>query len=247
MNYTDYILVFFIGIITGIINIIAAGGSFLILPVLIFMGLSPNVANATNRLGIILQNLTGSFQFKKNNYFDKKKAISLTIPSILGAILGAFIAVDINETLMKNIISIVMLLTLVFLFVKPQKWIDNQGNNPKPYWIEFIAFFITGIYAGFIQAGAGFFLLTSLVLCSNFNLDKANAYKVLITLFSNILAIAIFSTHQMINWEVAIILGAGSIIGGFWGSKLSIKGGSKFIRLFICIMIILASLKLFFD
>ena len=245
MSFLEYFLIFICGLIAGTVNIIAAGGSFLTLPLLIFLGLPPTVANATNRIGIIMQNFSGIISFNHSKYFSKKKGFFLVVPSILGGIAGAFLAVDINEELMKKVISICMLIVLVFMFIKPQKWILEEERKSNPI-LEFIVFFLIGIYGGFIQAGVGVFLLTALVLSSSLNLDKANAYKVLIAFSYNIIALAIFSFNDLVNWKLGFILGSGACIGGFIGSKLSMKGGSKFIRLILSIIISIMAIKLLF-
>ncbi|WP_283804730.1 sulfite exporter TauE/SafE family protein [Flexistipes sinusarabici] len=96
------IMLFLIGILSGFVNILAGGGSFLTIPILIFMGLPPTVANGTNRLGIFLQSLIGAVKFKQYGVFPAKFALIVSIPAIAGSIIGSYLATVISDEAFKN-------------------------------------------------------------------------------------------------------------------------------------------------
>ena len=191
--YFIYPLLILAGFVSGIINTIAGSGSLITLPVLMAFGLPPTVANGTNRIGILLQSLVGSASFKNDRVLDLKTSTHLLIPAILGALLGALIAVDLNEEVMKRTIGGLLLFMFFIVLWKPSSWLrEKQGVPPVPRWLQIITFFLIGIYGGFIQAGVGFFLLGGLVLGSGYQLVKANALKVFITFAFTPIALVVF-------------------------------------------------------
>ncbi|PLX11319.1 MAG: integrase, partial [Marinilabiliales bacterium] len=105
MEWYEYLLFVGVGFVAGIINTLAGGGSLLTLPLLMFFGLEANVANATNRIAIILQNIVGVASFKKKNVLNFKLGFHLAIPALIGSVIGAFIAVEIDEDMMKKTIG----------------------------------------------------------------------------------------------------------------------------------------------
>jgi len=227
MEWYTYIIVIAVGVVAGIINTLAAGGSLLTLPVLMALGLPPNMANGTNRIAIFLQNV---------------------IPAALGAVAGAFIAVNLNDEAMKLAIAAVMILVFFLILLKPNRWINSHESHPPiPYWIQAIVFFFVGIYGGFIQAGVGFFLLTSLVLGSGFELVKANALKLFVILLYTPVALLIFFIHGDVHLWMGLLLAVGNMTGAWVGTKIAVKWGAVFIRWFVLVAILIAATKLVLD
>ena len=248
MEGYSYIIVVAIGIVAGIINTLAAGGSLLTLPVLMALGLPPNMANGTNRIAIFMQNVVGVRQFHKEKVMDFPSGFKVGIPALLGAIAGAFIAVNLNDQVMKLAIAGVMILVFFLMLLKPNRWIKSHETHPPiPYWIQVIVFFFVGIYGGFIQAGVGFFLLTGLVLGSGFELLKANALKIFVILLYTPLALVIFFLHGDVDLTLGLVLAVGNMAGAWIGAKIAVKGGAKFIRYVVLVAILVAAGKLIYD
>jgi uncharacterized membrane protein YfcA len=243
-----YIIVVLVGIVAGIINTLAAGGSLLTLPVLMALGLPPNMANGTNRIAIFLQNVVGVGRFHKMKVMDFPSGFRVGLPAALGAIAGAFIAVNLNDEAMKLAIAGVMILVFFLILLKPNRWINSHEEHPPiPYWLQVIVFFFVGVYGGFIQAGVGFFLLTSLVLGSGFELLKANALKLFVILLYTPLAIVIFFIHGDVNLTLGLVLAVGNMTGAWIGTRMAVKRGARFIRYFVLVAILVAATKLILD
>ncbi|MEN8201632.1 MAG: sulfite exporter TauE/SafE family protein [Bacteroidota bacterium] len=248
MEWYSYLLVVAVGIVAGIINTLSAGGSLLTLPVLMALGLPPNMANGTNRIAILLQNVVGVSLFHKEKVMDFPSGFRVGIPAAAGAIAGAFIAVNLNDEVMKLAIAGVMILVFLLILLKPNRWINSHEEHPPiPYWVQVIVFFLVGIYGGFIQAGVGFFLLTSLVLGSGFELVKANALKLFVILLYTPLALLIFFLHGDVNLWIGLVLAVGNMTGAWIGTKIAVKWGAVFIRYFVLVAILIASTKLILD
>jgi uncharacterized membrane protein YfcA len=241
-------LVVAVGIVAGVINTLAAGGSLLVLPVLMALGLPPNVANGTNRIAIFLQNVVGVSSFHREKVMDFPSGFRVGLPAAAGAIAGAFIAVNLNDEVMKLAIAGVMIVVFFLILLKPSRWINSQETHPPiPYWLQVIVFFLVGIYGGFIQAGVGFFLLTSLVLGSGYDLLKANALKLFVILLYTPIALLIFFLHRDVHLWMGLVLAAGNMTGAWLGTKIAVKWGAAFIRWVVLVAIVIASAQLIYD
>jgi uncharacterized membrane protein YfcA len=248
MEWYNYIIVVGVGIAAGIINTLAAGGSLLTLPVLMALGLPPNMANGTNRIAIFLQNVVGVGSFHQKKVMDFGSGFRVGIPAALGAIAGAFIAVNLNDQAMKLAIAGVMVVVFLLILLKPNRWImSHEEYPPISYGWQVLVFFMIGIYGGFIQAGVGFFLLTGLVLGSGFELVKANALKLFVILLYTPVALLIFFLHGDVHLWMGLLLAAGNMTGAWIGTTMAIKRGAVFIRYFVLVAIIVATVHLILD
>jgi uncharacterized protein len=235
-----------VGIVAGFINTLAGSGSLLTLPLLMFLGLPANVANGTNRIGILLHNIVGSATFRKHKVLNLREGLRIGIPATLGSIIGARIAINLNEVVMTRTIGGLLVVMFFLILFNPTRWIQSrEGHPPISRWIQIIIFFVIGIYGGFIQAGVGFFLLAGLVLGAGFELVKANALKVFIVLLYTPFALLIFILNGQVDYKLGLILAAGNIIGAFLGAKYAVRVGAKTISYFVLIALALASLQLF--
>jgi len=245
MEWYEILLLVAAGVIAGFINTLAGSGSLLTLPLFMAFGLSAPVANGTNRIGILFQSITSVFSFKKQNLLDFPTALKIAIPSVIGSVLGAWIAVDINERVMKTTIGILLILMFFLILWKPNRWIkDNAGHPPLPLWVQVIIFFFVGMYGGFIQAGVGFFLLAALVIASGLDLIRANALKVLLILLYTPFSLAIFIMNHQVDYKLGLIVAAGGIIGAWIGAKMSVTWGPVVVRYILLGTLLVASAKL---
>jgi len=246
LNFVQFFLLIITGIFTGYINTLAGSGSFISLPVLIFLGLPAPIANGTNRIGIFFQNLISAASFYKSNVLPLKPALYLSIPALLGALVGAQIAVSIPENIMTHSVGIIMLMMLGFHFYKPKQWSKAQNAYKyKPFkWLIFFVFFLIGIYGGFIQAGVGIILLTALVLVGNFDLVRANAVKVFINLIFTPFAMFVFIINNQVDYKMGLFLAMGNMIGAYIGAKTAIKWGSTYIRWIVFFVVLFSAIKL---
>lgn len=235
-----------VGFLAGFINTLAGSGSLLTLPLLMFLGLPANVANGTNRIAILLQNIVGVSSFRQQKVLKIKDGLQLGIPAVIGSFIGAGIAVQFNDEIMSLIIGILLVIMFFLIIYKPDKWINSQSEQivGKPSWVQIIIFFFIGIYGGFIQAGVGFFLLAGLVLGTGLDLVRANAIKVLIVLLYTPFALGVFIYHGQVNFTLGLVLAAGNMLGALVGSRVAVSWGPKFIRIVLLAVILGSSLKL---
>ncbi len=246
-------VVFIVGIIAGFINTLAGGGSLLTLPILIFLGLPTAIANGTNRIAIIAQCAFAVAGFKRKGVSNFKLSILFSIPGVLGAIIGAQIAVDISDILFKRVLAIIMMLVLGLILWNPAKrWHVNRqasGDNPvslgrNQLITTMIVFFFIGIYGGFIQVGVGFIIIAALTTITGFNLVVTNSHKVFIAGTYTIFALIVFAFNGKVCWTIGLFLASGMGLGGWIGSHWAVAKGERWIRLVLTICVVAMVIKL---
>ncbi len=232
-----------VGIIAGFINVTAGGGSTLTLPALIFLGLDASVANGTNRIAILLQNISAVQSFKQENYFDLKRSFKLSLFTLPGSVAGALLAIKLEDDLFQIILAIIMI-GIVISMIMPRKTTNSKYEPKKPNTGIYLSMIGIGFYGGFIQVGVGFLLMASLQLLMKLDLVRVNMYKVFIVLIYTIPALFIFALTDNVNWLLGIFLAIGNMLGGWWGAKMQIKKGEGLIKIVVTISVFIMALKL---
>lgn len=245
MDILQMLLLVVVGVVAGILNVLAGGGSLLTLPLLIFMGLPAPVANGTNRIAVLCQNAVAVGGFKSKGVFPAKLSLLCTIPALIGSIIGAQLAIDISEELFKQILAAVMIGVIILMVFDPNKRLkfDEQHMTPLRTALLLISFFFIGIYGGFIQAGVGFLIMSGL-LVHGLDLVKINAVKVFVVLFYTIVAMAVFIWHDQVNYQLGITLAVGNSVGGWIGSHLAVTKGHDWIKRLVIILVVIFAIKL---
>ena len=236
-----------VGFAAGFINTFAGSGSLLSLSMLMFLGLPANVANGTNRIAILLQNIVGVTSFHKQKVFDYKLGWKYGIYALLGSIAGAQIAVELNNDVMEKVIGGLFIIMFIIILFRPDVWIKGKAGkvNQLPNFVQFIIFFFIGMYGGFIQAGVGFFILAGLVLGAGLDLLHANPLKLFIILLYIPVTLVIFIIHGQVDIKLGLLLAIGNMSGAFVASRLAIRWGVKFMRIFLLVVLVFAILHLF--
>jgi uncharacterized membrane protein YfcA len=232
-----------VGIIAGFINVTAGGGSTLTLPALIFLGLDTSVANGTNRIAILLQNVSAVQSFKQENYFDLKTSLKLAFFTLPGSVAGALLAVRLEDKLFQIILGIIMIGVVISMII-PKKKRNAEVEPTKPNMGIYLSMLGIGFYGGFIQVGVGFLLMASLQFLMKLDLVRVNMYKVFIVLIYTIPALLIFTLTDNVNWLLGIFLAIGNILGGWWGAKMQIKKGEGLIKIVLGFAVFIMALKL---
>ena len=232
MTWIEITVLIVSGLAVGFINTLAGGGSVISLSVLMLMGLPAPVANGTNRIAIAIQTLTATTVFRRKKVLDLRKGTLLGIPSVLGSLLGAYIAIDINEAIFEKAFAAIMLVMIVFVFYNPKKLIEGKQElvDKKVTVLQWVIFFILGVYGGFVHVGIGYFLLAALILNAGYDLVRANAVKVLIVLLYMPFSFAVFLWMSDIEWAYGLIMAIGSVAGAYIASSMAVKKGIPFVK-----------------
>src|SRR4030067_2878565 len=163
-------------------NVVAGGGSSLTLPALIFLGLDSTVANGTNRIAVIMQNISAVYAFKREKYSHFKLSWKLSLITLPGTIAGAVFALNIGDELFEKILGIIMIGVIISMIIPNPKVISNENPDKIP-WTVHLSMFGFGFYGGFIQVGIGFLIMAALQKLLKLYLIIVNMHKVFIVLF----------------------------------------------------------------
>ena len=243
-EFLKLLLLFGVGSLGGFLNVMAGGGSTITLPILIFLGLEPTLANGTNRLGIIAQTLSAVVSFRQEKYHDFKLSLKLTAFALPGAIAGAIIATRISNELFQKILAYVLIgvtVSMLLRKINTNKPLEQQGK--QSWWIYPVILGL-GFYGGFMQVGVGFLFMASLFHLMKLDFIRVNMHKVFIIFVYTIPAFLIFVFTGKVDWRYGLILSLGMGLGGWWAAKISVKKGEKFIRIVLIAAILLMALKL---
>ncbi len=246
MEWMDILMLIGAGLFAGFINTMAGGGSVLTLALLIFMGLPAAEANATNRIGVMLQTSSASAGFWRKKVRVFPYALWLGIAATAGAIIGAQFAMDIRGDLFNKILAVVMVFVVFAVVFKPKNLGEGlvEKLSSKNQAVGIFTFFIIGIYGGFIQAGVGFVIIAALTFVNGFNLVKVNSIKVFVVMCYTFAAVIVFILEDAIWWKYGIALACGTSAGGWIGSHVAVAKGDRFIKWILVVVVIAMAVRL---
>ncbi|QQS37094.1 MAG: sulfite exporter TauE/SafE family protein [Ignavibacteriales bacterium] len=239
------LILFAAGSAAGFINVMAGGGSSITLPVLIFLGLDSAAANGTNRVGVLFQNVSAVYAFKKENYQQFNTSIKLGLLTLPGAVAGAIIATTIGDELFQKILGGIII-AIIFTMIIPRKKVEYSDHKNLQITIPaYLSMFFIGFYGGFIQVGIGFLLMAALHSLLKLKLVYVNMHKVFIVLLNTVPALLVFIITNNVNWSLGLSLAAGNAFGGWWSAKISVKKGEGIIKVVLAAAMLIMALKLF--
>jgi hypothetical protein len=223
--------------------VVAGGGSFLTLPLLIFLGYPPGVANGTNRVGILAQNVAAVLGFHRHGVLDTRLGLLAAAPATLGALVGSSAAVAVGDDAFRRILAVLML-AAAFAALLPGSRRETASGSVRP--LAFAAsFFGVGVYGGFVQAGIGFLIL-AVTSAAGIDLVRANALKVLCVLVFTPLALAVFAFDGKVHWGAGLALAVGGLVGGRLGVHFTLNRRQGTVRTVVQVAIVLCALRLLF-
>lgn len=237
-------------LIAGGINTFAGNGSAITLTILTeVLGLPPNVANGTNRIGVFTQCTATSWVFYKNGKLKVARNKKYIIPIFVGAIIGGLLAINVSNEQFRAVFKFMMVFMLIAVLVKPKRWLRETDTDFKPKWyIYFPLFFALGFYGGFIQMGMGIFFIIIMVLGMRMNIMESNALKGFVIGLYTLVLIVVFHFQGMIYWKIGAIMAVGQTAGGYlaarFGSKS--KNADQIAYYVLIVVLVLAVVKLFF-
>jgi len=237
------------GFLAGIINTMAGGGSNLTIPALMVLGLPADIANATNRVSVLLQSLTALSGFKKHGALNIPDLNKIVITTVIGGLIGAGFASYMPTELLKPTLLIAMISMAAIILFRPATISVPDGTEIIPMMSQkksIPMLLLAGFYGGFVQAGVGFIIIAAVAGCLRFDLVKANAVKIVCTAAFTLFALILFVLRDQVLWLPGLILASGSMVGAHIAVKITLKVSQKTLKWFLFIMTICASLAAIF-
>ena len=244
------------GVAAGFLNVLAGGGSLLVLPIMVLLlGLPGPVANGTTRFAILAQNVTAVAGFRKKGFSDFRLSITLALCSLPGGAVGAWYGTKLEGEWFNRVLAMVMIGVMIIMALDKRK---PKLPKPEPgtlepemlpmtrgQWITGHGLMVlVGFYGGFIQAGVGFILMAVLHRVMGLDLVRVNMHKVFIVAAYTTVAIAFFAGSGNILWLHSVILAVTMSAGGWLGAHMAVAKGEGLIRLVLTAALLVMVVKL---
>ncbi|WP_417538473.1 sulfite exporter TauE/SafE family protein [Marinobacter sp.] len=237
MSITDVIALLALGGIAGFINVLSAGGSMLTLPLLMFLGLPPQVANGTNRVAIVLQSTTAVAGFRRMGHGNLRVSLHLAVPAVLGSLLGAWVATWVPDVIFEWVLILAMIFASAFMLLPQPRLETNPLTVNRLGPVIYMAMFLIGVYGGFIQVGVGALFIVVLYRLLRIDLRQVNVFKVSIILLYTVPALMIFAFNGQVRWSMGLVLALGNITGAFVAVKVNLSNeGAKWVKWITLVM-----------
>lgn len=247
-------ILFIAGFFGGVLNSLAGGGSFITFPALLFVGVPPISANATNTFSACAGYISGAYAFRKEIMQDKQNLLKLTLLSLIGGISGAWLLLQTPEALFLEAVPWLMLFaTVLFIFggrlnteLKKLASMHKHASSLGALALLLLLFGVC-VYGGFFNAGLGIISLSYLALAGYTNINMMNGIKLLISSFVSLIAIILFVMDGVIDWYAGTVVLAGTLAGGYFAAHYSRKLPQRYVRNFVIVASCGITLYFFYD
>ena len=236
MDWHIVIVLLISGTAVGIINTLAGGGSIITMTMFMAFGLPINVANGTNRVAVLMQNLAATVTFIRKKSFNINHGLLLSIPVILGNIAGSFVASYINEWIFKICFGVILLVIMIYLLLDTRIKL-KAGNDVDIKPLHYLWFFLIGFYGGYIYIGIGYLILAVALWVMRIDIVTANAIKGFVILLATPFSLAVFMIMGNVDYKFGLIHGLGNMIGSFLASHYMTNWGTSFIKIFMAVIV----------
>ncbi len=237
---TEVVFLFSAGFMGGMLNSVAGGGSFITFPALLFVGVNPISANATNTFASCAGYLSGTYAFRDELYKYKSELPRLIIISLAGGILGAWLLLQTPESLFREAIPWLLLFaTVLFIFGGNinifYKKVAANHHHASFFGHLLLIMVLLGVstYGGFFNAGLGIIALSYLALAGYTNINAMNGMKLLISSTVSLIAITLFIYDGVIAWYEGIVVLIGTLVGGYVAAHISKQLNQQKVRSFV--------------
>ena len=221
------------GLVGGFVNTLAGGGSLVTLPALLLLGLPADVANATNRVGVLAQSLVAARGLGRDPRLRGGPVAWVLGPALAGALLGAWVSARIPPSVLKPLLLGTLVLIACTLLWKPDALLATSASEPldpraRPLGVP--GLFVIGVYGGFLQVGVGIFLLLFLGGVLRYDLLLGNALKSLLVAALTAVALAVFVVAGQVWWVPGLLLSIATVAGAQLGVRFALARGQDAIR-----------------
>ena len=236
--------------VAGLCDAIAGGGGTIRLPALMLAGLPTHFALGTNKMCMSMGTAVAVYRYGKSGRIRWGLSLTASVGAVLGAILGARVALWIDDKYMQYILLVLLPASALFLALNRNFGQEGREKHLSPARTSLIAFLCgagVGAYDGFFGPGAGTFYIMALSAALGLGLTEASADSKVMNTASNVGALVTFILGGVVLWKLAIPGIICTMSGNYVGSNLAIKNGSRFVRPVMAVMIVLLFVKTIYD
>lgn len=247
-----FLLVFAAAFAAGSINSVAGGGTLISFPTLLWLGVDPKLANGTSTVALWPGGVAGVWGFRRELADADRRLLALMVPSVIGGVAGAtLLVVTPSDTFERLVPFLILFATVLFMAQEPIQRHFNlaQAHEASSHWLSWTMFFqlLVGVYGGYFGAGIGILMLAALSLMGHTDIHQMNAVKNLLGASINALAAVLFIYNGLVVWQDALVMMAGSILGGIGGAGLARRAGRKAVRRTVIVVGFVMAFKTMWD
>jgi len=239
--------IFVAGLVAGAINTVVGSGTLFTFPVLLAFGYAPVTANVSNTIGLVPGSLAGAIGYRHELRGQGARTVRLAAASLLGGTLGAILLLTLPAAAFKAIVPafIVIALALILAQSRLTRTLEQRRTRPAAGGVSaLVGVFASGVYGGYFGAAQGILLLAILGLALEEELQRINALKVVLAGLVNMVAGLLFVFAARVAWDAALLIAAGSTIGGVGGARAGRRLSPRVLRAVIVAVGILAIVRL---
>ena len=218
-----------IAVLTGFIDAIAGGGGLIMMPALLFTGMSPLQALGTNKLQSMFGTGAALRNYWRSGLVEWRRNRLTVVVVLVGAALGCIVVQSIQPRLLNLIIPALLVASAIYILLSPRMTDEDAHHRVTSKGYAPIGGAI-GFYDGFFGPGTGTFFTTSLVGLRGYGLTKATALTKLFNFTSNVASVLLFALGGKMLWLLGLCMAAGAMAGGYLGSHTALKFGARLIR-----------------
>jgi uncharacterized membrane protein YfcA len=240
------ILLFFAGVIAGTLNAVAGGGSFISFPLLMFTGVPPVEANASNTVALWPGLASSVASYWRHLKVPGRLLVPLVATSVLGGFAGALLLVKTPQRTFLHLVPWLLLgATLLFIFGNRLRALAVKTESASPMeqtssWhaiaLACLLQLAVGTYGGYFGAGIGFVMLAMMTLLGMRQIHVMNALRILLAAMINAVAVVTFIVSGAVFWGQCLVMMAGALSGGWFGAQYAQKADPRKVRWFIIVL-----------
>jgi uncharacterized membrane protein YfcA len=239
----EFILIFLAALLAGFIGAIGGGGSLVSISLLFALGVSPQIALATNKFGGLGSAMGSLYKYIREGKVVWKFVLGLCIAGVLGSLVGSQILLTIDTEILKKVTGILLLLIVPTLFIKKDFGVQNIQTSRVKKVIGHFFYFLFAIISSFF-GGLGPIMILDVIFLSGLPFIKANATEYFSSFILSIVSTVIFMINGIVDYRIGALLFVGMLIGGYIGAHVAIKKGDAWVKVFFMCIVVASALKI---
>lgn len=228
-------------------SMVGLGGGLIIVPVLIFLGLPPQIA-AANSLMATMANAAGSTMvYAKQKRIDYPRAIKLGLMAVPGSVLGAIILVDAEPGIFGVLLAAALVVAAVYVFLRPKMSSRPLSGTHVVMVLSAATSFLAGVISSYFGVGGGVIFVPLMVIILGMSMMRAAPTSMFALMLTSIAGVTTHGILGHADMLLAALLSAGALAGGMAGARLSLVVGERYLRVMATVVMVGVASKLVWD
>lgn len=240
------ILVFGAGVFAAFIGAMVGSGGLISIPLLIFLGLPPNVAIATNKLGSLGLTAGAFIKYFKAREVQWNYVIPFALVGLVSAYIGANILVSLDNEVLSKAVGIILLVLLPLVIFGKKVGVHKRNTSKITKSFGFVVYFLVMIWGAFFGGGGGTLVFYTLITFFGFTMIQASATNKIPWFLLGVISLVVFALHGIIDYVYGVALLLGMFVGGYLGARTAIKKGNEWVKMLFVVIVVISSLKMLF-